>query len=719
MSEDTTESGTAESAEPEIEKQPALSFVDQLIQDQLKSNSLVLAPKVEIEEPPEPEETEEAEGDDDDWELTPEELAELAELEAEFEAEAQAEAEAQTEPVVEPEPEPVAEAEPEPVAEAEPESAAEAEPEPVVEPEPEPVAEADPEPVVEPEPEPVAEADPEPVVEPESEPVAEAEPEPVVEPDPEPVAEAEPEPVAEADPESVAEPQTQLFLVEEPEQAESASIEDLVAIDSEQDQENVQPWEVMEVPDTILLGPAATEAEMTEVFLPSEPALDFDFEVPGLGADTAFESGSTQVFDTAPEEEIEPESLSEPETEPIWEYEPEVDEPIWGVEPEALEPEIIYDNPFFSEPPTSTQRLDSQDVQEMLESQARYSETKASEPRPQVGGQLRELEKSLLDTPKPTTEEIPWGIKERALPAITFLSQLAGVQRAMVLVENQGGELSCLASGGVEGEKSLDAAPLRLLRTVQRTREPLILLDGRKDPRFANDKALQALGIKSGLCVPFKDCISGADGLLYVDNLTQSNAFTYQDLRAVKEFAKKMATDRVLPESKKREEPKPPVQMVTEQKPADPRLYLLVLAAAIVLVFPALSNPTKDEPIAPPTPPRVERVTQDPRAVALNFVRTIQTNNVRSAHRYLVPERQEAVSVEELEKQIQSFIKTGDNAWVLSQAGLSEMRGSTKSKRFRFLRADEKESPWRIGLRENSDGSWQVSKIEGMGGLSF
>ncbi|HIB66919.1 MAG TPA: GAF domain-containing protein [Phycisphaerales bacterium] len=356
----------------------------------------------------------------------------------------------------------------------------------------------------------------------------------------------------------------------------------------------------------------------------------------------------------------------------------------------------------------------------MLESQARHSATQTPEPRPQVGGQLRELEKSFIDTPQPTTtEEIPWGIKERALPAMSFLSRLGGVQRAMVLVESQGGELFCLASGGVEGEKSLDAAPLRLLRTVQRSKEPLILLDGQKDPRFANDKSLQDLGIKSGLCVPFKDCVSGADGLLYVDNLSETNAFTYQDLRAVKEFAKKMATDRILPEPKKREEPKPAVQMVTEQKPTDPRLYLLVLAAAIILVFPALSNPTKDEPLAPPTPPKVERVTQDPRAVALSFVRTIQTKNVRSAHRYLVPERQQAVSVEELEKQIQSFIKTGDNSWVLSQASLSEMRGSGQTKRYRFLRADEKQSPWRISLRENSDGSWQVSKIDGMGSLSF
>ena len=607
---------------------------------------------------------------------------------------------------VEPQPEPEPEPAPEVVAEAE----AESEPEREVESELEVVAEVAAEPEPESAPEVVAEAEAEPEPEPDvvAEVEAEAEGEPELEPEPEPevVAEVEPEPHVVAEAEAEPEPK-----------AEEGSFEALVATEPYHSEESLQP--AVEVPDTILLGPAATDDEFSEVFLPSEPALDF-------------QESATPDSQTAQAEQAEPEFSSEAGAQPIWGFEPEPEpepEPIWGAELEgepALEPivdprwEVSNANPFLSDPPTSAQRLDSQDVQDMLESQARHSATQTPEPRPQVGGQLRELEKSFIDTPQPTTtEEIPWGIKERALPAMSFLSRLGGVQRAMVLVESQGGELFCLASGGVEGEKSLDAAPLRLLRTVQRSKEPLILLDGQKDPRFANDKSLQDLGIKSGLCVPFKDCVSGADGLLYVDNLSETNAFTYQDLRAVKEFAKKMATDRILPEPKKREEPKPAVQMVTEQKPTDPRLYLLVLAAAIILVFPALSNPTKDEPLAPPTPPKVERVTQDPRAVALSFVRTIQTKNVRSAHRYLVPERQQAVSVEELEKQIQSFIKTGDNSWVLSQASLSEMRGSGRTKRYRFLRADEKQSPWRISLRENSDGSWQVSKIDGMGSLSF
>lgn len=455
--------------------------------------------------------------------------------------------------------------------------------------------------------------------------------------------------------------------------------------------------------ESILLGPATGE-------------LEDDFFQPKLeltGPEDGSENQVQEPVEDSPEEAQEQPQL-ELQNEPV----PEESES--SADPPSLESSA------------STRRLESLEMTELLEAQSRLTqqtppedEYVSSESEPvqaetlnlSVGGQLRDVEKVLSEK---TTGKLPWGIKKRALPAMKFLSQLRGIQRGMVIAASVDGELECVASGGIEGEKSLDYAPMRLLKTVFRTKEPILLLDGQKDPRFVNDQRLQEIGVRSGLCVPFKDCESGADGLLYVDNLVKASAFSYQDLRAVKEFAKKMATDYQLGETEVIPESKVPVELATEQKPTDPRLYVALLVAAIVLVFPALSNPTKEEPEVVATPPSVERVTQDPKAVVLSFIRTIESSNVRSAHKYLVPSRQETVSLEELEKQIKSFIRDGDNAWVLSRVSIEEeSRFNSKSKRYRLLRADREKSNWKIGVREKTDGSWVVDTISGMNALSF
>ena len=301
-----------------------------------------------------------------------------------------------------------------------------------------------------------------------------------------------------------------------------------------------------------------------------------------------------------------------------------------------------------------------------------------------------------------------------------FLSKLKGIQRGMVIAATEGGELECVASGGVEGEKSLDYAPMRLFKFVFRSKEPLILLDGKKDPRFINDKQLQELGVKSSLCVPFKDCVSGADGLLYVDNLTEANAFTYQDLRAVKEFAKKMSTDHQLGEPEEVQAPKPPQEFVAEQQPTDPRLFIAAAVAAIVLVFPALSNPTKDEPTPEITPISTVRVTSDPRTVVLSFIRAIETRNANSAYKFLSAEQQQKINQEAFEKKVRIFAGQGNNAWILSRLSLVEDgRSYGKKKRYVLVRPDKEDSDWKISVQEDSDGSWYVSKILGMNDLSL
>ena len=453
---------------------------------------------------------------------------------------------------------------------------------------------------------------------------------------------------------------------------------------------------------SLLLGPSADKAEddLFELFKPLGPAETSTLATPS-GADPFVEQLGASVDEL--EEDIFDLFKPVENFEPVVREQTSVSSPPISVPPPVVE--SLQKEASQPESPAPPASLEANKTRELA------SSTKA------VGGQLRELEQRLTKT-LPLT--LPDEIKKRSSAAMQYLATLSGIERGVVVVE-QGEELQVTAVGNLEREY-LEKVPRRVLKSVLRTGEPLLILDATKDARYKQDPVMKEQGIKSALCVRFLDGVTGLQGVLYADNLERANAFTYQELRGAEWFAQRLENDPVLEEYQpKTVEPKAQEEVLqTEPTRTDPRLFVLAAVAAILLVFPALSNPTKTEPEpkSASTSAAVERVTTDPKTVVLSFLRAVETRNHRSAYNYLSSDRKSQLEEEKFGEAIRKFLVAGDNAWLLSQLSiLEESRASGSSKSYKLIKPDQTLAGT-ISVQE-SEGSWYISQIKGMNELSF
>ena len=460
----------------------------------------------------------------------------------------------------------------------------------------------------------------------------------------------------------------------------------------------------------LLLGPSAEDQnDVIELFKPSEPLAvglpSPQVEQLGASADTLEED----IFDLF---------------KPVEKVKAELVEDVRGAEPWPDRSQAMgqpaAQTPSPPQPPTPEPRPAVAAIEPSPPPVPEFSEEAKTQVLPSsskaVGGQLRELEQRLT---KRLPAGLPEEIKKRSSAAMQYLATFSGIERGVVAVI-QGEEWQVTAVGNLEREY-LDKVPLRVLKSVLRTGESLLLLDATKDARYRQDPVVVGQGIKSVICVRFRDGVTGLQGVLYADNLEKPNAFTYQDLRGAEWFAQRLENDPVLQEyqTKSVESSKPePETLQTEPVRTDPRLYLLVAAAMVMLVFPALSNPTKSEPKPVVSPVAVERVTADPKVVVLGFLRALETKNHRSAYNYLSSARKSQVEEETFSEAVRKFVTEKDNAWVISRLSiLEDSQGSGKTRSYKLIKPDETLA-WRISVQE-TEGSWYISQIKGMNELSF
>ncbi|MFA5503810.1 MAG: hypothetical protein WC314_04615 [Vulcanimicrobiota bacterium] len=510
----------------------------------------------------------------------------------------------------------------------------------------------------EPEPEPESVVEPELVAEPElvEGPVVEAEP--VEEPEPEP----EPEPVEEPEPEPVAEPEPVVEPEPEPEPAPVAGLEP---------EPVVEPEPVAEPEPELLTEP---EEDLFDLFRPLE--VPVAAEQSNLFLGPSVEEAEDDLFDLFRPLELPQQELKQPEPAPP-------PEPLLEKQ-EPLEPECSETAP---EPPA---------------------------PSKPVGGELRELGQRLTRQ----IATLPPDAKRRASAGMQYLAKLPGIERGLVAVE-QNGELHCLAVGNLEREY-LDKVPSRVLSSVLRSGEPLLVLDATKDARFKQDRVMVREGIKSCLCVRFNDCVIGLQGVIYADNREFANAFTYQELKGTEWFAQRLANDPILAGFDAAVAPATPKDQPLQTEPVrfDPRLPLVAAVALVLLAFPALSNPTSGSPEPETTPVVVERVTSDPKVVVRGFLRALETSNHLSAYEYLSAGRKSQLEIIKFSESAQKFLEAGDNAKTLSRLQVLEDTRVTKNgKSYKLVRPDDTLA-WTIGV-EQSQGSWSISRIQGMNELSF
>ncbi len=673
--------------ETQSDSQP-LSFVDRLILESIeKDESLVLAPKkkrpIEASEPePAPETAPtQAEEPEPAPEAAPTQAVEPEEPEPTPEpAKLQAEEPEESEPAPEPAKLQVEEPEkPEPAPEPAPIQAEEPEkPEPAPEPTPIQVEEPEkPEPT--PEPAPIQAEEPEPEPAPEPAPIQAEEPE-----DPEPlILEG---PATEVDAidhlfEGPSQPVEPIFSEVETRETDSQAA-DTMSFETRKEPETMELLtESHPLPKPIDSTLESVEEELSQEvieFLKLVEQAEDDSNGPNIDISLTKDRPSPKKSFKMKSKEAPPSALQESQP------------------PKILKPEQL-DNSFVK----SDQK----------------PRKKSTAPR-SIGGQLRDLEQALAHS---EPGKLPSGIEKRSVAAISFLSRLDGTQRVMVVVEDDKGELQCTAAGGVEGEDYLQQTSQRLLRTVLRSNESKLLLDATKDARFSNDPALKAQGVRSALCAPFTDKVSGARGVLYVDNLQRDNAFTYQDLRNVESFCQRLATDTYLEGFEQvTTGPKASEELQAEVQQMDPRIYIAVAVILVLVMVPSLFSlfGSKEED-KPKGPTIVTRETADSKTVVVSFLRALETRNFRSAYQYLTQDRRAKISFDKFNGQAVKFMSEKGNSWIIARLDVVESTMNSDSlKTYDLIPPDDRLLRWKV-TTQKLEGVWYVSSIREMGPLTF
>jgi transcriptional regulator with GAF, ATPase, and Fis domain/serine/threonine protein kinase len=116
---------------------------------------------------------------------------------------------------------------------------------------------------------------------------------------------------------------------------------------------------------------------------------------------------------------------------------------------------------------------------------------------------------------------------------------LAGAERGFVILRQEGGELDVRVARNLDRER-VDRAYLKFSRTIAErvieSGEPLLTTDAASDERFATERSVQALRLRSILCVPIR--AGGATiGALYLENRFERGRFRRDAVKDLLGFA--------------------------------------------------------------------------------------------------------------------------------------------------------------------------------------
>ncbi|MCA9791251.1 MAG: tetratricopeptide repeat protein [Candidatus Eremiobacteraeota bacterium] len=108
-----------------------------------------------------------------------------------------------------------------------------------------------------------------------------------------------------------------------------------------------------------------------------------------------------------------------------------------------------------------------------------------------------------------------------------------GPERAFILYgHNQNGTWKTQASHGLDGDRVLVSGEISLqpLRHVLADGEPVMLLDAREDPEYSGRMSVNLSGVRSVICVAWKDRSDQVAGLVYADDRVRRSAFLEDNL---------------------------------------------------------------------------------------------------------------------------------------------------------------------------------------------
>ena len=121
--------------------------------------------------------------------------------------------------------------------------------------------------------------------------------------------------------------------------------------------------------------------------------------------------------------------------------------------------------------------------------------------------------------------------------------QIINAERGVIMLLNKKGDLD-LRSARVRSQNIADAIEITVSKTIARRaieeKAGIITNDAKYDPRFKSGASIVAVNIRSALCVPIWER-EEVRGVIYLDNLLATYAFSEEDLKLLTAIANQMA----------------------------------------------------------------------------------------------------------------------------------------------------------------------------------
>lgn len=116
---------------------------------------------------------------------------------------------------------------------------------------------------------------------------------------------------------------------------------------------------------------------------------------------------------------------------------------------------------------------------------------------------------------------------------ISLSFRIQGVERGFVMIFNEAGEISRQSEVRYRNPQSSANQPIILsssvLELIRKEQQPILIEDVSSDERFRGSESIRISGLRSAMCAPLLGT-NRLFGIVYVDNLEKSSAFTQEEL---------------------------------------------------------------------------------------------------------------------------------------------------------------------------------------------
>ncbi|PYP91882.1 MAG: hypothetical protein DMG65_06165 [Candidatus Angelobacter sp. Gp1-AA117] len=116
---------------------------------------------------------------------------------------------------------------------------------------------------------------------------------------------------------------------------------------------------------------------------------------------------------------------------------------------------------------------------------------------------------------------------------ISLSFRIQGVERGFVMIFNEAGEVSRQSEVRYRNPQNSANQPIILsssvLELIRKEQQPILIEDVSSDERFRGSESIRISGLRSAMCAPLLGT-NRLFGIVYVDNLEKSSAFTQEEL---------------------------------------------------------------------------------------------------------------------------------------------------------------------------------------------